>query len=97
MLTMKQGIMLSAIIGKIGLKVPDTVKTQEQLGIEMTVQILSNAYKAEKEIYAFVANVKGCTVKEAEEVDLAELIPELMGDASVRDFLSSAVASQAQN
>jgi len=92
MLTVKQGIMLSAIIGKMGLTMPESTSA-EQIGADLLLQLLSNAYKAEKEICAFIASVRGCTAKEAEEVDLIEFIRELLADAGARDFLSSAVAS----
>lgn len=95
MITLKQGMKISAIIDKLNLKMPDA-KDQEQLGADLLLQVLSKAHKAEKEIYELVADIRGCTAKEAQEIDLAEFVQELLGDAGMRDFFSSAVASPAQ-
>ena len=57
---------------------------------------LRTAHRAEKEIYSLVADIRGCTIKEAQDVDLVEFVQELVADEGVRDFLGSAVASQAQ-
>lgn len=96
MITLKQGMRLSAIVDKLDIKLPDVNKGEDVFGAELMFQLLAKAHKAEKEIYALVADLRGCTAKEAEDVDLVELIGELAQDAGVRDFLSSAVTSQAQ-
>ncbi len=91
MLTLKQGIKLSAIIDKLELKITDPNATQEQIGADLMMQIISKAHKAEPEIYAFVAEIKGISPEEAEKVDLVQFIKELVSDAGVRSFFKSAV------
>jgi len=96
MITLKQGIKLSAIIDKLDLKINNPNGNQEEVGSDMIIQIVSKAHKAEKEIYAFVAEVKGITVKEAENIDLIEFMKEITTDADVANFFKSAVTSKAQ-
>jgi predicted peroxiredoxin len=91
MLTLKQGIKLSAIIDKLDLKITDPKASQEKIGADLMMQIISKAHKAEQEIYAFVAETKGITVKEAENVDLMQFIKDLVSDAGVVNFFKSAV------
>jgi predicted peroxiredoxin len=91
MLTLKQGLKLSAIIDKLDLKITDPKASQEQIGADLMMQIISKAHKAEKEIYAFVAEVKGITQQEAENVDLVQFIKEIASDAGVINFFKSAV------
>lgn len=99
MLTIKQGIKLSAIIDKmeIQLKVTETDekgnrirKTQEEVGAELITQMIRKAHKAENEIYAFIAEVKSITVKEAENINLKEFFQEIF-NKEVFDFFKSAV------
>ena len=91
MLTLKQGLKLSAIIDKLDLKITDPKASQEQIGADLIMQIISKAHKAEKEIYAFVAEAKGITPQEAEKVDLVQFIKEIASDAGVVNFFKSAV------
>lgn len=91
MLTLKQGLKLSAIIDKLDLKITDPKASQEQIGADLMMQIISKAHKAEKEIYAFVAEAKGITPQEAEKVDLVQFIKEIASDAGVVNFFKSAV------
>lgn len=91
MLTLKQGLKLSAIIDKLDLKITDPKASQEQIGADLMMQIISKAHKAEKEIYAFVAEIKGITQQEAENVDLVQFIKEIASDAGVVNFFKSAV------
>jgi predicted peroxiredoxin len=91
MITLKQGIKLSAIIDKLGLKITDPKASQEQIGADLMMQIISKAHKAEQEIYAFVAEIKGVSVKEAENIDLVQFVKELFSDAGVVNFFKSAV------
>lgn len=91
MLTLKQGLKLSAIIDKLDLKITDPKASQEQIGADLMMQIVRKAYRAEKEIYAFVAEIKGITAKEAESVDLVQFVKELISDAGVMSFFKSAV------
>lgn len=105
MLTLKQGIKLSAIIDKLEFTVKTTETndkgekvylTQEEVGSDLMMQVLSKAHKAENEIYAFVAEIKKITPEEAAEIDLMKFIQDLMSDAGVLDFFKSAVKSKVQ-
>lgn len=91
MLTLKQGLKLSAIIDKLDLKIADPKADAEKIGSDLLMQIIAKAHKAEQEIYAFVAEVKGITPQEAEKVDLIGFIKEIAADAGVINFFKSAV------
>lgn len=91
MITLKQGLKLSAIIDKLELKITDPKGTQDQIGADLMMQIVCKAHKAEQEIYAFVADTKGISVKDAEKVDLIQFIKEIVSDAGVVNFFKSAV------
>ena len=90
MLTVKQGIRLSAIVDKLGVKITDPGATQEQVGADLMIQTVSKAHKAEQEIYAFVADTNKCSVEDAENVDLIKFIKLMLADSGVMDFLTSA-------
>lgn len=94
MLTLKQGLKLSAIIDKLDLKITDPKADANKVGADLMMQIISKAHKAEKEIYAFVAEIKGITPQEAENVDLAQFVKELVSDSGVASFFKSAVKSK---
>lgn len=103
MLSLKQGIKLSAVIDKLDLNIDFNKLLDkngevpgEAFGGELVMQLISKAYKAEHEIYAFVAEYKGCSVEEAENIDLTELAQGLMGDKNVATFFRSAVKSKLQ-
>lgn len=87
----KHAIKLSAIIDKLNLKITDPKASQEQIGADLMIQIVSKAYKAEKEIYNFISEFKGIPVKEAGDVDLIEFIKELGQVNGLGDFFKSAV------
>ena len=91
LLTLKQGLKLSAIIDKLDLKITDPKADANKIGADLMMQIISKAHKAEKEIYAFVAEVKGISQLEAEIVDLVKFINEIASDAGVINFFKSAV------
>jgi len=91
MLTLKQGIKLSAIIDKLDLKITDPKASADKVGADLMMQIISKAHKAEQEIYAFVAETKGITPQEAENVDLVQFIKEMASDTGVVNFFKSAV------
>ena len=91
MLTLKQGLKLSAIIDKLDLKIADPKADAEKIGSDLLMQIVAKAHKAEQEIYAFVAETKGITPQEAENVDLIGFIKEITADAGVMNFFKSAV------
>jgi hypothetical protein len=96
MITIEQGMKISAIIDKLELKMPDPNKGQAFFGAELLMQVLAKAHRAKTEIYDLVAEVKGCTVKEAKAVNLMEFIKELGETEGIKDFLSSAATSQVQ-
>lgn len=95
MITVEQGIKISAAIDKLGLKTPDSSKGQTYFGADLMMQVLSKAHKAKDEIYDLVSEIKGCTKAEAKKVNLMEFIRELSETEGMKDFLSSAVTSQA--
>lgn len=96
MLTIKQGLKLSAIIERLDLKITNPNGTPEQVGADLMTQIISRAHRAESEIYEFISSVKGITPQKAEEMDLVEFIKELTGDSGVMAFFKSAVKSDPQ-
>lgn len=91
MLTLKQGLKLSAIIDKLDIKISNPNAKPEEVGSDLMMQIVRKAHKAEQELYAFVAEIKGISVKEAEDVDLVQFIKEMVSDAGVKSFFKSAV------
>lgn len=91
MLTIKQGIKISAIIDKLELKITNPKGTKEEVGADIMLQITSKAYKAENEIYALVAEIKGCSIKEAENVDLIQWVKDIAGNSDLLNFFKSAV------
>jgi predicted peroxiredoxin len=91
MLTLKQGLKLSAIIDKLDIKISNPNGKPEEIGADLMMQIISKAHKAEKEIYAFVAEIRGITPQEAEKIDLVQFIKEMASDAGVLNFFKSAV------
>lgn len=96
MLTLKQGIRLSAIIDKLDLSIRNPEGTQEQVGADLMMQVVGKAHRAENEIYAFVSEIKKIDIEEAQEVDLIPFIKELFMNSEVASFFNSAVKSNAQ-
>lgn len=92
MLTLKQGLKISAIVDKLDIKINDPGATQEAVGADLIMQVIRKAYMAENEIYAFVAEVKNITPKEAEKIDLIIFIKELLDDSGAMSFFKSAVS-----
>ena len=91
MITTKQGIKLSAIVDKLNISITNPEATQEQVGADLIIQVVSKAHRAEQEIYSFVAEIKKCTVDEAEEVDLIKFIKDMMANPDLVGFFRSAV------
>jgi hypothetical protein len=96
MLTVKQGIRLSAIVDKLEIKVSDPNAGQAQVGADLMMQVVTKAHKAENEIYAFVADIKKCTTEEAMDVDLIQFIQALLADSGAMSFFKSAASSEDQ-
>lgn len=91
MITMKQGLKMSAIIDKLEIKITNPEASSEQVGADLLMQIVTKAHKAENEIIAFVAEMKKCSVEDAENVDLIAFIKEIANDSGMKDFFKSAV------
>ena len=96
MLTMKQGLKLSAVIDKMDLAINNPAGTPEQIGGDLMLQLVRKAHRAEQEIYALIAEVKKITAAEAESIDLIDFAKELVSDPKVVGFFTSAVKSGAQ-
>ncbi len=97
MITIEQGMKISAIIDKMKIVMPPTKgKGQQELGAELMFQVISKLHRAKDEVYALVAEVKGCTKEEAKGVNLVEFITELTNIDGLKDFLSSAAISEDQ-
>lgn len=90
-MNIKQSMRLSAIIDKMGIKITNPKATQEEVGADLVIQIIGSAWKAEKEIYNFIAEIKKITVQEAEEVDLIEFIKEMNEISGLKGFFMSVV------
>lgn len=76
-ITSKLLIKLSMIIDKMGIadEIANIDKgTNEEVGKALLSIIISKIYKAEKEIYEWIADVKGISIEEAQNVDLIEFI-----------------------
>lgn len=89
-MNIKQSIKLSAIIDKMQIKIGNAKGTQEEVGADLIMQVVSKAYKAEKEIYSFIADFKKITVKEAEDVDIIDFIKEIKEVSGLGSFFTSA-------
>ena len=95
-MNIKQTIGLSAIVSKMGIKINNAEASQEAVGADLLLQIASNLHKAEQPIYKFVADIKGITVKEAEEVDVMEMIEQLKEVKGLKRFFPSSETSTIQ-
>ena len=89
-MNIKQAMKLSAIIDKMGIKISNAKGSQEDIGADLIMQLVSKAYKAEKEIYAFISDLKKITPTEAEEIDLIEFIKEMQEVNNLKGFFTSA-------
>lgn len=94
MIKLEQGILLSAVVDKLDLKIPEG--SDEKAKADFMMQIVTKAHKAKDEIYEFVSVYKRCSVDEAKDVNLIELIKEIMANTGVSNFLSSAAESRIQ-
>lgn len=96
MLTVNQVIKASAMIDKMGLEIKNPKATQEELGADLILQIASKTHKAGEEVKVFVADVKKCSLEEAGEVDVIELLKEKLNDSGFISFFKNAVKSKLQ-
>lgn len=90
MLTIKQGLKISAIVDKLDVKITNPEGKAEEIGSDLLMQIVTKAHKAETEIINFVAEIKKCTVEEAGEIDLIAFIKEIAQEPGIKDFFKSA-------
>lgn len=88
-MTIKQSMMLSAILNKIDLTI-NAEMTQSQVGADIIAQLAKNAYKAETEIIDFVANLLKINKQEAEEQDISVIVEAIKADKSFATFFSQA-------
>jgi hypothetical protein len=88
-MNIKQGLKLSAIVDKMDIKIENPNATSEEVGANLMLMFIKKAYKAEKEIYNFIADLKNISVEDAENQDLAKFLNELFGDAEMLGFLKS--------
>ena len=61
--------------------------TNEEVGKEVIMLLITNLHKAENEIYEFIADFKGITKEEAEELDVIPIFKELLNVEGLKDFL----------
>jgi hypothetical protein len=83
-------IKLSLIIDKMGIAkdIKNIDKpTNEEVGKELIMLLITNLYKAENEIYEFIADYKKITKEEAEELDVIPVFKELLNIEGMKDFL----------
>jgi len=96
MITLKQGIKLSAIVDKMELKIGDPNASTSAVGSDLIMQFISKAHKAEKEVYELVADIKKISAEEAADIDLVDFIKELFGNQEMLSFFKSAAKSSVQ-
>ena len=88
-MNIKQSLKLSAIVDKIGLKITNPKASQEEVGADLIIQVVSKIYKAEKEVISFVADLKKITIEEAEEIEIIDFIKELKEVNGLKSFFTS--------
>lgn len=96
-LTTKMLSKLSIIINKMGissliLEINEETGNEEKDNKKVTVKLLSliidNLYKAEDEITSLVAEIKGITKEEAENVDIIPILKDFLNNETVSRFLN---------
>jgi hypothetical protein len=90
-MTIRQGLKLSGIIDKLGLKIENPKGSKEEVGSDLILQIVAKAHRAEKEIISFVAVEKKISEEAAADVDLIEFAKEMAKDSGIMGFIKSAV------
>ena len=88
----KHLIKLSKIVDKLEIKNELTSikgESNEEIAEKLLALIITNLYKAEQEIYEFIAVYKGITVEEAENEDIIKLLTDIFDIKGMKDFLSS--------
>ena len=90
-MNIRQSMKLSAIVDKMGIRITDAKGSQEEIGADLMIQVVSKAYKAEMEIYNFISEIKKITVDEAQEIDIVEFIKEIGNISGIKDFFPSVI------
>ena len=83
-------IKLSLIIDKMG--IANEIKkidkpTDEEVGKELIMLLLTNLHKAENEIYEFISDFKGISKEDASDVDIIPIFKEILSIEGMKDFL----------
>ena len=89
-MNIRQSMKLSAIIDKINVKITNPEASQGELGADLILQIVSGAYKAEKEIYNFIADMSKITPEAAEEMDIKDFIKLITETEGLQGFFTTA-------
>lgn len=82
---------LSMIIDKMEIKdelVNLYGKTDEEVGKQLISLLICRLYKAENEIYSFIATYKNISEEEAKKANIVEIIKEVIKIDGIKDFLS---------
>jgi hypothetical protein len=88
----KHIIMLSKLVSKMELEFDIKGKDQEELGVEIVFEIISNIHKADKELYDLLGSITGYTSERIADTDLKELADELKAIiGEVANFLKPTV------
>ena len=92
MLTIRQGVLLSAIIDKMDLKITNPKGTQSEVGADLIMQFVRRLHIADDEITTFVADVRKVSQEEAQQTDIVEFITDLLAKhPRLLSFFTSAV------
>ena len=85
---------MSRILKKMELKIDEVEgKTQKQVGAELIKNVFENLHLAEKEANEFLADLKGMTVEEFEELSIDqtfEIIKEFKNIKGLSNFFGQA-------
>jgi len=73
----KHIIMLSKLVGKMGIKLDLTEKDQVKLGAAIVMDILGNIHLAESEFYELIASIADSTPAKVAEQPIEDLYEEL--------------------
>jgi len=84
----KMGI--SSLILEINVESENETADKQEVVKKLIALIIDNLYKAEDDITTLVADLKGITKEEAENVDLIPIIKDLFSDEKIKSFLKRA-------
>ena len=90
-MNVEQSMKVSAIIDKLELKIVNPKASQEEVGADLIMQMVSKAYKAADEIYSLIADLKKITILEAKKVDIMDFIEEVSKIKGLKSFFTYAV------